>query len=73
MNFDDNIKLAIILFGIFSFGLYYLKPSVAFNEDGTFKQFGVNKEQTIYPFWLITLIVGILIYLIIVIRKDEYI
>ena len=40
MKFDDNIKMAIIIFGVFSFGLYYLKPSFAFNSDGSFKQFG---------------------------------
>ena len=73
MNFDDNIKMAIIVFGVFSFGLYYLKPPFAFNPDGSFKQFGLSKDRTIYPFWLVVLVVGIIAYLCIVVKKDEYI
>ena len=73
MKFDDNIKMAIIIFGIFSFGLYYFKPQFAFHPDGSFKQFGLNKDQTIYPFWLVVLIIGIVSYLCIVVKKDEYI
>tara|TARA_B100000941_G_C28315526_1_gene453805 strand:- start:494 stop:715 length:222 start_codon:yes stop_codon:yes gene_type:complete len=73
MKFDNNIKLAIILFCSVAFGLYYLKPQFAFNPDGTFKQFGLSKDRTIYPFWLVVSVVGIVIYLCIIVKKDEYI
>ena len=73
MKFDNNIKMAIIVFVIICFGIYYVKPSFIFNEDGTFKQFGLSKEKTIYPFWLVTFIIGIIIYLCIIIRKNDYI
>ena len=38
-----------------------------------FKQFGLSKDRTIYPFWLVVLVVGIIAYLCIVVKKDEYI
>jgi len=73
MEFNNNIKMTIISFVLICFGLYYTKPSFIFNNDGTFKQFGLNKEKTIYPFWLVSLILGIIIYLCIIIKNNDYI
>tara|TARA_Y100000389_G_scaffold144322_1_gene142666 strand:- start:183 stop:323 length:141 start_codon:yes stop_codon:yes gene_type:complete len=44
-----------------------------FHENGEFKQFGVGKQKTIYPFWLVTLIIGIMIYLYLHIQQDEFV
>ena len=73
MKFDDNIKIAIIIYSVIAFALFYYKPSFAFNSDGTFKQFGLTKDKTIYPYWLVILIIGIIGYLCIIIKQDEYI
>ena len=55
MKFTNDIKLAIIGFAIVCFGLYTLKPSFMFHNDNSFKQFGLTRDKTIYPFWLVTL------------------
>ena len=73
MKFDNNIKIAIIIFVSLSFGIYYMKPDPIFHSDGSFKQFGLTRDKTIYPFWLITLIIGIITYLIIIIKNNDYI
>ena len=73
MKFDNNIKMTLIIFVIICFAIYYLRPSIMFDEDRTFKQFGLTKDRTIYPFWLVLLVIGIIVYLCIIIRNDEYI
>jgi hypothetical protein len=50
-----------------------MKPPFMFHNDNSFKQFGLTRDKTIYPFWLVTLIIGIIIYLCIIIRNNDYI
>jgi hypothetical protein len=73
MKFDTNVKITLIIFVILSIGVYYLKPPIMFNSDGSFKQFGLTRDKTIYPYWLSCLIVGIIVYLVIIIKNNEYI
>ena len=73
MKFDDNIKMTLIAFVVICFTIYYMKPPFMFHNDNSFKQFGLTRDKTIYPFWLVTLIIGIIIYLCIIIRNNDYI
>ena len=73
MKFDDNIKITLIIFVIICFAIYYFKPNIMFDRDRTFKQFGLTKNKTIYPYWLVLLVIGIIIYLCVIIRNDEFI
>ena len=43
-----------------------------FDEDGNFKCFGLNKNETIFPYWLVVTIVGLFIYTYLVIREKDY-
>ena len=65
-NFIENnhllcsIVLFLILFGIIIFG----NPSYLFMQDGSFRQFGIGyRNKTIFPIWLLSIILGILCYL----------
>ena len=73
MKFDDNIKMTLIIFVIICFAIYYFKPSIMFDENKTFKQFGLTKDKTIYPFWLVLLVIGIIVYLCIIIKNNDFI
>ena len=73
MKFDDNIKMTLIAFVVICFAIYYTKPPFMFHNDNSFKQFGLTRDKTIYPSWLVTLIIGIIIYLCIIIRNNDYI
>ena len=58
-----SIVLFLIIFGVVIIG----KPNCLFNSDGSFRQFGIGyRNKTIFPIWLMTIILGILSYLYIV-------
>ena len=73
MKFNNDIKMAIIGFAIICFALYNVKPEFMFDRDNSFKQFGLTRDKTIYPLWLVTLLSGIIIYLCIIVKNNDYI
>lgn len=62
----NNLVLIAISIFIFSFvTLHMLKPSFIYNNDGSLRQFGVGRKlSTVFPSWLIAIIMGIFSYLI---------
>ncbi len=69
MNFvsKDNVLIFSILFFLTSFYIisFIIKPGFLYNEDGSIKQFGLGyKNKTILPFWLITIGIAVLSYLL---------
>jgi len=57
-----SIILFIILFGV----IQMLKPSFLYNPDGSLREFGVGyKNKTILPVWLLSLVLGILSYVVV--------
>lgn len=64
----DNVTLvSIILFiAIFSM-IQLLKPAFLYNNDGSIREFGIGyKNKTILPIWLLSIVLGIICYLIVV-------
>ena len=58
--------MSIILFICIYFIIQYDKPLFIYNTDGTLKQFGVGyKKKTILPIWLLSIILGIICYMIV--------
>ena len=56
------ILLFITIFGIIQF----MKPSFLYNKDGSIREFGIGyKNKTILPIWLLSIILGILCYVIV--------
>ena len=73
ISFDKNIKITIICYTLFSLFLYNLKLPIMFNNNNNeFKSFGLTSEKTIYPFWLVILIFGLLIYYLLIIKNNNY-
>ncbi len=57
-----SIILFIIMFGFFTF----TKPAFLFNKDGSIREFGVGyRNKTILPIWLLSIILGIISYLLV--------
>ena len=50
-----------------------MKPDFMFDDNGNFKQFGTGPGKTIYPFWLVTTISSLSVYLFIVVKKDDFV
>jgi len=63
----ENITLFAIILFIIIFGIIQLmKPACFYNRDGSIREFGIGyKNKTILPIWLLSLILGIVSYLIV--------
>ena len=63
----ENVSTISILLFIVMFGLLVLlKPAFLYNKDGSIREFGIGyKNKTILPIWLVSIILGIISYLIV--------
>ena len=42
-----------------------------FDESGNFKTFGLGKDETVFPYWLVTTLIGLSSYYFLIIRRDN--
>jgi hypothetical protein len=57
-----SILLFLILFGF----IQWMKPAFLYNQDGSIREFGIGyRNKTILPIWLLSLVLGILCYLLV--------
>ena len=63
----NNVTLVAIILFITIFSLIQLsKPMFLYNTDGSIREFGVGyKNKTILPIWLLSIVLGIVCYLIV--------
>ena len=63
----DNVTLVAIILFIIIFSMIQLsKPAFLYNTDGSIREFGVGyKNKTILPIWLLSIVLGIICYLIV--------
>ncbi len=55
-----SILLFLTLFGIIQLS----RPSCFYNKNGSIREFGIGyKNKTIFPIWILSIILGILSYL----------
>ena len=73
ISIDDNMKQVLGIYLVVCFLLYKMKPEIMFDKQGQFKQFGVGKQKTIAPFWLVTLLIGLVSYLFLRVKKDSFV
>jgi hypothetical protein len=64
----DNVTLVSVILFITIFSMIQLsKPTFLYNTDGSIREFGVGyKNKTILPIWLLSIVLGIVCYLIVV-------
>ncbi len=59
-------SFAIIIFLISFVLLNYVEPGFLYNNDGSLREFGLGqRRKTILPIWLLSIILGILSYLVV--------
>lgn len=63
----NNTTLVSIILFLFIFGLIQIiKPNFLYNKDGSIREFGIGyKNKTILPLWLLSIILGILTYVLV--------
>ena len=62
----NNISATILLFLALFLIFIYIKPAFLYNKTGGFRHFGLGKtNSTIFPIWLLVIIIAIICYIII--------
>ena len=70
---DNSLKMSIVLYLIIIFFIIFSKPTFLFNDNGRSKNFGLgNNQKTIFPIWLICILVAILCYYFIILIGVVY-
>ncbi len=63
---NNAVFSSIIIFITLYTLIQYVKPSLFYNTDGSVREFGVGyRNKTIIPVWLLSVVLGILSYLIV--------
>lgn len=61
---ENIVLVAVILFVIIFAVIQFIKPACFYNRDGSIREFGIGyRNKTIFPVWLLAIILGILCYL----------
>ena len=60
---NNKLYFALILFVIMFGAFHAIKPAISYDEDGSFRPFGVGyKHKTVVPAWLVAICMSILSY-----------
>jgi hypothetical protein len=69
---SDILIKSMGIYLLVCYGLYQIKHSRMFHENGEFKCFGLKHDETVTPFWLITTLIGITTYYLLLIQDGKY-
>jgi hypothetical protein len=59
-----KLNIAIFIFLIIFAFIHFIKPPLLYNEDGSYRQFGIGyRNKTIIPIWLVSICIAILSYI----------
>lgn len=73
MKISKNTTNTIMFCLFISYAIYSVKPSFIFDDKNNFKKFGLSKEETIYPFWLVITVASFIFYSGCLINNGNYI
>jgi len=60
----NKLNIAVFLFLILFSMIHLLKPGLLYNNDGSFREFGVGyKNKTVIPIWIVAVVLAIFSYL----------
>lgn len=60
----NKVSLAILLYLICMIIIHFLKPKLIYEEDGSFRQFGIGyRKKTIIPIWIVSIVLAIFCYM----------
>jgi hypothetical protein len=59
-----KLNIAIFIFLLLFSLVHYLKPGIFYDNDGSFRPFGVGyKHKTVIPIWIVAILLAIFSYL----------
>ena len=71
-EFHETLFMAIAIYLGVCYILYQTKHEKMFDKQGNFKCFGLNKNETVFPFWLVTTMIGLFAYYLLTIKNRDY-
>ena len=69
-EFDETLFMALMIYLGACYFLYNFKHPKMFDEQGNFRCFGLNKNETVFPFWLVTTVIGLLAYYLLILIQN---
>lgn len=73
LEFSDNLMYTLGVFVISSYILYHYKHPKMFDEKGNFRKFGLKPDETVFPYWLVTLVIALASYTYFVTRGVKFV
>ena len=73
ININDQLKIAVLVVLVSGYLIYEQKPSLFFKENGEFKHFGLNKDETPFPFFLVITVIGFTSYYCLLLKEGKYV
>ena len=59
-----KLSISILIFLILFSIIHMMKPTMLYNDDGSFRQFGVGyRHKTVIPIWGVSMVIAIFSYL----------
>lgn len=63
---SNNVLSSVVIFMFLFMIIILTKPAIIFNNDGTFRNFGIGySKKTVTPIWLVSIILAIFSYFIV--------
>ena len=73
IQLNDNLKISIIVVLVASYLIYDQKPDCMFKSTGEFKPFGLKRDETPFPFFMVISIIGFTTYYFLLIKEGKYV
>jgi len=73
MEITNTLKISVLIYLGACMLLYEMKPPVMFLPDGTMKKFGLRENESVFPYWLVTTIIGITSYYLQICYEGKYV
>ena len=64
MIFNNRVKYTLLIYLVVVMIIIITRPKFMFKKNGEFKPFGIGKNKTVFPFWLIIFVTIIIAYYI---------
>jgi hypothetical protein len=72
-EFNEKLLYSLGVYIAACYFLYQMKHPKMFDDKGDFKAFGLQSGETVFPFWLVTLVIGLGSYTYFVTRGVNFV
>ena len=73
IELNDNLKISIVVVLVSSYLIYDQKPEYFFTPTGEFKSFGLKRDETPFPFFMVITILGFTTYYGLLLKEGKYV